>query len=157
MNHSREGFIRVCGGAERHVAGNHHDSKRFGTQKKPGIRLLRASLCPSGRSKTGGNHGSTSSTRERISLHTKVLSARERWETGNGAPRSREHPARSHQGPGFLSPSQHSRTHLLAKKATQGKRRSWVSTKTFCTKRFGVQLCCKKAPGKRLSCWRAGS
>lgn len=41
------------------------------------------------------------------------------------------------------APSQHSRTHLLAKKATQGKRRSWVSTKTFCTKRFGVQLCCK--------------
>jgi len=34
-------------------------------------------------------------------------------------------------------------THLLAKKATQGKRRSCVSTKTFCTKRFGLQLCCK--------------
>lgn len=52
------------------------------------------------------------------------------------------HGARSHQSPGILSPSQHPGTHLLAKKATQGKRRSWVSTKTFCTKRFGVQLCC---------------
>lgn len=40
-------------------------------------------------------------------------------------------------------PSPSALTYLLAKKATQGKRRSCVSTKTFCTKRFGLQLCCK--------------
>lgn len=40
--------------------------------------------------------------------------------------------------PPFLTPS-----YLLAKKATQGKRRSWVSTKTFWTNRLGLQLCCR--------------
>lgn len=34
------------------------------------------------------------------------------------------------------------RTHLLAKKATQGNRKSCVSTNTFWTKRLGLQLCC---------------
>lgn len=33
-------------------------------------------------------------------------------------------------------------THLLAKNATQGNRRSCVSTNTFWTKRLGLQLCC---------------
>lgn len=40
--------------------------------------------------------------------------------------------------PPFPTPS-----YLLAKKATQGKRRSWVSTKTFWTNRLGLQLCCR--------------
>ena len=35
-----------------------------------------------------------------------------------------------------------SRTHWAAKNAIHGNLRSWVSTKTFCTKTFGEQLCC---------------
>ena len=33
-------------------------------------------------------------------------------------------------------------THWAAKNAIHGNLRSWVSTKTFCTKTFGEQLCC---------------
>jgi len=35
-----------------------------------------------------------------------------------------------------------SSTHWRAKNATQGNRRSWVSTNTFWTNTLGSQLCC---------------
>lgn len=44
-------------------------------------------------------------------------------------------------------------THLLAKKATQGNRKSCVSTNTFWTKRLGLQLCCNNRRDRwLLSC-----
>lgn len=67
------------------------------------------------------------------------------WITGGGRFRITEvlAPARPWASfpphtPSFPTPS-----YLLAKKATQGKRRSWVSTKTFWTNRLGLQLCCR--------------
>lgn len=41
------------------------------------------------------------------------------------------------------------KTHLLAKNATQGNRKSCVSTNTFWTKRLGLQLCCNTEETKR--------
>lgn len=171
INHSHGASLRgahACGAREAHSRGSPlpgaacevaaHPAA-VGDPNTPGSQLLRAHLSPLERPQTDANrtriyHRKRSPHPTHLQAHspcsgwyeTRAVVTRRKQPTLVTQPQPRgwiqPRPANC-QWALSTRPSPSALTYLLAKKATQGKRRSCVSTKTFCTKRFGLQLCCK--------------